>query len=266
MPEISEYRHGVPSWVDVSTPDLEATGAFYGALFGWELGPDLGPDAGGYRMLTLRGKEVAGVGPQMPGAPPSWSTYLSVDSLDDAVAKVGPAGGTVVVPPMDLPNESGRMAFVVDPTGGFVGLFQRGAAHYGSKLVNETGTPVWNELTVRDQERALAFYADVLGWTTEPMEGSDDYQLVKVQGRVTAGSMRMAGDEWPADLPTHWMVYFAVDDADATAARAAELGGTVMVPPTDIAIGRFAVLNDPNGAVFSVIALQGEPDDPNNWP
>jgi uncharacterized protein len=97
------------------------------------------------------------------------------------------------------------------------------------------------------------------------MPGNDDYQLIKVQGRTTAGSMRMAGPEWPADLPTHWMVYFAVDDVDATATKAGELGGAVPVPPTDIAIGRFAVLNDPSGAVFSVGTFT-EIDDPNDWP
>lgn len=266
MPEIASYRHGVPSWVDVSAPDVEAAGRFYVELFGWELSPDLGPDAGGYRMFSKGGKSVAGAGPLSgDGAPPAWSTYINVTDVDAALAKVEPAGGAVVVPAMDLPNESGRMAFVTDPTGGFVGLFQAGPNHHGSEVVNEPGTPVWNELTVRDQDRALAFYREVLGWTTEAMEGSDDYCLVKVDGRVTAGSMRMVGDMWPADLPTHWMVYFAVDDVDATVARCVELGGSAPVPPTDISIGRFAVLNDPNGAVFSVGSFT-QIDDPNDWP
>jgi predicted enzyme related to lactoylglutathione lyase len=255
----------VPSWVDVGTPDVEETGTFYADLLGWELGPDLGENAGGYRMFTKGGKLVAGIGPNMGDAPPSWSTYINVDDLDATMAEVEPAGGSVMVPPMDLPNGSGRIAYVTDPTGGVVAFFEAGPNHSGAQVVNEPGALVWNELTVREQDKALDFFRKVVGWTTQPMEGTDDYQLILVDGRVTAGSMQMKGDMWPADLPTHWMVYFAVGDADATAAKATKLGGQVSVPPTDIPIGRFAVLNDPTGAAFSVIALH-EIDDPNDWP
>lgn len=267
MPQVTSYRHGVPCWIDTSAADVDATAAFYGALFGWALGPDLGPEAGGYRMLTKDGLDVAGIGPVMdPDAPPSWTTYVKVDDVDAALAAVTANGGTVVAGPMDLPNGSGRLGFALDPTGGFFGLMQQGT-HAGAQLVNETGTLVWNELTVRDASRALDFYAQVVGWTHEPMDPSspEGYRLVKVQGRTVAGCMPM-GDDFPPELPTHWMVYFGADDTDATAARCAELGGQVSVPPTDLPIGRFAVLNDPNGVVFSVIAFNGPADDPNDWP
>lgn len=264
MAEMASYRHGVPSWTDVSAPDVEVAGAFYAGLFGWELSPDLGPDAGGYRMFFLRGKTVAGIGPVMdPSAPPAWTTYVTVDDVDGAAALVPGAGGTIAVPPMDLPNDSGRMAFAIDPTGGFVGLFQQGPNHAGSQLANEPGSFVWNELTVRDTETALAFYRAVFGWETEKVEGMD-YWVLKVSGRAVGGCMPM-GDGWPEGVPTHWMTYFAVDDVDATAARCEELGGAVSVPPQDMPVGRFAVLNDPNGAVFSVGAFT-EIDDPNDWP
>jgi predicted enzyme related to lactoylglutathione lyase len=166
---------------------------------------------------------------------------------------------------MDLPNGSGRVAFVVDPTGGFVGLYQAGA-HIGSSLVNETGTLVWNELVVREPQAVFPFYGAVFGWAVTPMEGPNPYFLLQVDGRTVAGCLPM-GDNFPDGVPTHWMPYFASDDVDATAARASELGGSVFMSPMDIPVGRFALLNDPGGALFSVITFpEGSVDDPNAWP
>jgi uncharacterized protein len=263
MPRMTSYRHGVPNWVDVSAPDVEATGSFYAGLFGWELGDDLGAEAGGYRMWYKDGEHVAGIGPVMAdGMPPVWNTYVNVDDVDAACERVGEAGGAVVAGPMDLPNESGRMAFAMDPTGGFVGIYQAGN-HIGSSIVNEAGAPVWHELATRDPEAALAFYRHVFGWTTTPMAPGEAYQLLQVSGRTVGGCMPMS-DEFPEAVPTHWMAYFGVDDTDATAARCVELGGSVMVPPFDTPVGRVAVVNDLNGAAFSVITLT-EVDDPNAW-
>jgi len=264
MPKVERYRHGVPSWVDVSTRDVEASAAFYGKLFGWSLGPDLGPEAGGYRMLRKDGLDVAGVGPLMAeDAPPAWSSYINVDDADAACERVGPAGGNLIMGPMDLPNGSGRMALATDPTGGFVGIYQAGT-HHGAVLVNETGTLVWNELTVRDPDKALPFYRQVFGWTTSPMVEGESYELIQVNGRTVAGCMPM-GPQLPEHVPTHWMVYFAVDDVDATTATCSASGGQVVVPPFETPVGPAAVLNDPSGAVFSIIKLH-EIDDPNAWP
>jgi predicted enzyme related to lactoylglutathione lyase len=262
---MTSYRHGVPAWVDVSAHDVDAAVAFYTSVFGWEALPDMGPDAGGYRLFTLHGHLVAGVGPLTEGVP-SWSTYVDVADIDASAAAVGTLGGTLVVPPMDLPDDSGRIAFAVDPTGGFFALFQAGPNHFGSAIVNEPGAPTWHELNVRDVGTATAFYDALFGWTTSPMDPSDasGYHLVNVDGRAVCGVNPM-GDAFPPDVPTHWAVYFAVTALDDTIARCSAAGGGVVMPPFDTPVGPMAVLSDPSGAVFSIgqfLAI----DDPNAWP
>ncbi len=150
MPRIDSYSPGTPSWVDLASPDVEASVAFYGGLFGWEA-PELAPEAGGYRTFELGGVAVAGCGPiMMEGQPPAWLTYVSVDDADGAVARITEAGGTVYVQPMDV-LDVGRMAVFADPTGGACAVWQA-KAHIGAGLVNEPGALVWNELATRDTE------------------------------------------------------------------------------------------------------------------
>ncbi len=265
MALMTSYRHGVPAWVDVSCPDVEASIAFYGSLFDWEATPDMGPDAGGYRIFLLRGQPVAGAGPLQEG-PPSWTTYINVADVDAVSSQVASLGGTLVVPPMDLPNDSGRIAFAIDPTGGFVGLFQAGSNHFGAALVNEPGTVAWNELNVRDVGTATAFYDALLGWTTTAMDPGDmeGYQLVNVSGRPVAGVMAM-GDDFPPEVPTNWVTYFAVADLADAVGRCTGAGGAVVMPPFDTPVGQMAVLADPAGAVFAIGQFV-QLDDPNEWP
>ena len=256
MPEVTAYPPGTPSWVDLGSPDVPAAAAFYGGLFGWEA-PEGPPEAGGYRMLMYKGHPVAGLGPQMADGRPYWTTYVSVEDADKTAALVSDAGGGVVVAPMDVMG-FGRMAVFTDPGGAAFSIWQP-QMHTGAGLVNEAGTLCWNELTCRDADAAKAFYGAVFGWEAQVDPAIPGYVMWGLNGRVVGGMMVM-DDHWPAELPPHWMVYFAVDDADAAAARCAELGGTVSVPPTDIPVGRFAVLDDPHGAVFSVIKLvQADP-------
>ena len=265
MPRITSYRHGVPAWVDVTSPDIPASAEFYAGMFGWVLGPDMGPDAGGYRLFTKDGVTVAGLGVQQEGVPPAWTTYVAVDDLDAVTARVDELGGVLAVPPMDLPNDSGRIAFVVDPTGGFLGLFQAGPNHAGSGVANEPGSVVWNELSTRDPDAAMAFLDPLLGWSTQPMDdGGMGYRVILVAGRAVGGVMPM-GPGFPAEVPTHWMTYFAVADAPHAADRAVALGGTVIVPPFETPVGTMSVLADPFGAPFAVGAMTA-PDDPNAWP
>ena len=265
MPTMTSYRPGVPSWVDVSSPNVDDTIRFYRAMFGWDVSPDMGPDAGGYRLFLLQGQPVAGVGPLMEGHP-SWSTYINVADLDAVLAKVAGLGGTVAVPAMDLPNESGRMAFASDPTGGFFGLHQAGANHFGAVIVNEPGAVTWNELNVRDVQAAKSFYERLLGWQITAMDPGEmeGYQLANVSERAVAGVMAM-GVDFPSEVPTHWATYFAVADINDTVARCTNSGGTVIMAPFDTPVGQMAVLQDPAGATFSVgqfVAI----DDPNEWP
>lgn len=257
MPSV-EYSPGVPMWIDLGTSDMDAAQRFYGALFGWEF-QSAGPDAGGYGFFMLRGKMVGGVGPLMqPQQPVAWSTYIDSADADETAAKVRAAGGQVLVEPMDVMGV-GRLAFFMDPTGAAFGVWQP-ITHTGSELANEPGAFCWNELATRDVEAAKAFYKAVFDWEgrTEPWEGGS-YTEFKIGDRTVAG-MREMGAQDPAEMPAHWLVYFAVENAESAVATAGGAGGSVLVPPMDIErVGRFSVLSDPQGAAFAVIALQPAP-------
>jgi predicted enzyme related to lactoylglutathione lyase len=260
MPERTSYEPGTPSWADLSSPDMESTKRFYGELFGWEA-QEAGPveQTGGYTFFTLRGKRVAGVGPIMAeGQPPVWTTYFSTDSADEVANRSREQGAHVVVDPMDV-MDAGRMTIVSHPAAGFFGAWQPGQ-HRGAELVNEPGTMTWNELLTRDPVGARRFLEAVFGLRAEDtdMGGGIMYTVLYVGDRGVAGMMGMPRGI-PAQVPAFWNVYFAVEDTDATATRAVELGGTQIAEPMDIpGIGRFAGLTDPHGANFSVIKNEGE--------
>jgi predicted enzyme related to lactoylglutathione lyase len=253
MADMTKYEPGTPSWVDLGSPNTAESAAFYKRLFGWEV-IDQGPDAGGYAIFQLRGKNVAGLGPLMdPNQPPSWTTYVSVDDLDKTVTRVEEAGGTVIVPPMDV-FDAGRMAIAVDPTGAFFAMWQP-IQHIGAEIVNEANSLCWNELNTRDTAAAASFYNAVFGWTAKTSsDGGMEYTEFQVGDRSVAGMMGMS-DDMPAEVPSHWLTYFAVDDADAAVQRAEEGGGRTVTPLMDISVGRFAVLTDPHGAVFAIIKM-----------
>lgn len=253
--EIDKYEPGVPSWVDMGSPDPQGAADFYGALFGWEA-PEGPPEAGGYRVAMVGDRAVAGIGPAQNPGPPFWATYVNVDSADDAAEKVAAAGGQVIVAPMDV-LDAGRMAVFTDTVGAFFSVWQPGT-HPGAQLVNEPGTYSWSELLTTDVEASKTFYGAVFGWTANTVAAGDgDYTEWQVNGRAIAGMMQKP-PMLPAEVPPHWAVYFAVADTDTAVARVAELGGSVMMPPMDIEPGRFAVVADPFGATFNVIALKPE--------
>jgi predicted enzyme related to lactoylglutathione lyase len=250
--EIESYEHGVPSWVDLGTPDPAGAAAFYSALFGWDVqvGP---PETGGYAIAHLRGRAVAGIGPQQNPGPPVWSTYVNVVDADEIAGKVAPAGGELFTEPFDV-TDVGRMAFFADPTGAVIGMWQA-RAHKGAAIVNEPGTYSWSELVTTDVDGAKDFYAAVFGWASDthgPPTGPGGYTEFKVGDRSIAGMMEKP-PEMPAEVPPFWSVYFTVDGTDAAMARAVELGGAQVTPAMDIEPGRFAVLADPGGAKFAVI-------------
>jgi uncharacterized protein len=255
--EVQRYEDGIPSWVDLGSTDLEGARTFYGGLFGWSA-PEGPPEAGGYTVCDIDGKTVAGLGPNMnPAAPPHWSTYVNVDSADDTVAKVEANGGTVYVAPMDV-MDAGRMSVFADPEGAVIGVWQPGQ-HMGAQLVNEPGTYCWSELMTDDLAGAKAFYKAVFGWDAEEQEpeGPGGYTEWKIGGR-SIGGMMSKPPTMPPGTPSFWGVYFAVENTDATIAKAQELGASVLMPATDIEPGRFAVLSDPGGAMFNVLALNPE--------
>jgi predicted enzyme related to lactoylglutathione lyase len=255
MAERTAYEPGTPSWVDLGSPDAAAAAAFYGALFGWTAEMDPRPEAGGYGMFSLKGKNVAGLGPQAdPSRPPYWTVYVTVADVDETVQKAGAAGGSVVAGPIDV-FDAGRMAVLQDSVGSFVSIWQPGA-HIGAQLVNEPGTFTWNELATTDLTAARDFYQSVFGWGIDTEASGDQGTIFTVGGRMVCG-VHMAGEgEFPA-----WSVWFAVEDCDATATRTGDLGGSVLMPPSDMGFGRGAVVADPQGAVFGIGAMGGPPPD-----
>ncbi len=253
MARVESYAAGTPSWVDLASPDVDASVAFYGGLFGWDA-PELAPEAGGYRTFQLDGVPVAGVGPIMvPGQPPAWLTYVSVDDADAAADRITQAGGTVFVPPMDV-LDVGRMVVFADPTGAACAVWQA-RAHQGAGLVNEPGALTWNELSSRNTPAAADFYSAVFGWGAATAQmGHGEYTEWQLDGFPVGGMMPMP-EEVPAEVPSYWLAYFGTADCDATVTRARDGGAQVVVPPSDIPPGRFAVLADPTGATFAVIRL-----------
>jgi hypothetical protein len=254
MPAITEYATGTPTWVDVASPDHEASASFYGGLFGWEV-QDPGPQFGGYKNFALRGTLVAGLAMHREeGGPPMWTTYIATADADATAAKVSEAGGQVLFAPMDV-MDLGRMAVFMDSVGAVFGAWQAGT-HHGSGIVNEPGAPIWHELGTRDTDSAKKFYGHVFGWgAIDQHAPGGDYTQWTVDGRSVGGMMHM-GEQFPAGVPSYWLPYFAVQDCAEAVARARELGAAVMVDPMEIEIGTFSVMADPHGATFAVIAMK----------
>jgi hypothetical protein len=259
MSERTSYAPGVPSWVDLSTPDPAAAKAFYGELFGWTA-DDAGPpeETGGYAMFVKDGKLVAGVGPVMSeGQPAYWQTYFAVEDADAVAAKAAEAGAQVIVAPMDV-MQAGRMAVFLHPGAGVFGIWQAGL-HTGAQLVNEPGALTWNELQSRDVAGAKALLEAMFGHGFEDseMEGMA-YSMFSVDGTNVGGLMPTAPGV-PDGVPSFWLTYFGVADADATVAKARELGATVLMEPMSVAgVGRFGTLLDPAGASFAVIQEESD--------
>ncbi|HVC70565.1 MAG TPA: VOC family protein [Acidimicrobiales bacterium] len=254
MPEFSSFPPGTPSWVDLSTPDTKAAAAFYGSVFGWSA-TDMGPDAGGYAMFQKDGATVAGLGPtHAESQPPVWTTYIGVIDAEATVARAKVAGATVFIEPMKV-LDAGYMAMFADPTGAVLGLWQPGQ-NTGVDVANEPGAWCWSELNTRDTDKASSFYRHVFDWSAAKSDAEGvDYVEWKRDDGATVGGMLEIPAMVPAEVPAHWLVYFAVDDTDATAAAANQLGAVTLVPPTDIAPGRFCILTDPAGAMFGIIKM-----------
>ncbi len=260
---VKEYPDGVFSWVDLSTTDTAGAKAFYSGLFGWEA-EDTPIDMGGfYTTFRIGGYSVAGMGELPPdmraqGVPPNWSSYVSHSDTDAIAAKITAAGGTVMMPPMDV-MEEGRMLLAIDTVGAPFGVWQP-KQHTGAQLVNIPNTLVWNELQTRDLETGKTFYEAVFGWTNEADDSG--YVMLRNNGRMQAGMLEM-NEAFPDDVPPNWAVFFLVEDLDASSQKAEELGGTILVPPTPAGeIGHFSVVQDPQGAVFTMIHFNGPVDPP----
>jgi predicted enzyme related to lactoylglutathione lyase len=256
MPEFTRHEAGSFSWVELATTDTAAAKAFYGSLFGWtSVDTPAGPDMV-YTRLQLRGMDVGALYPQPAeqrahGAPPSWTSYVTVESADQSAARARELGATVAVEPFDV-MQHGRMAVVCDPAGAFLALWEP-REHKGVQIRDEPNTLCWNELYTKDTAAAARFYTGLFGWTPRTDAGGYTEWL---RGSVAVGGMIAIAPEW-GKVPPHWLPYFSVDDCDGIVARAEGLGGRPTMPARDVAhVGRFALLRDPQGASFAVIRLE----------
>jgi predicted enzyme related to lactoylglutathione lyase len=254
---VSEFTAHVPgtfSWPELGTSDQKAAVAFYGNIFGWGVNEQpIGPTET-YSMFTLRGLEVAAAytlreHERQQGVPPHWNAYVTVANADATAKKAQELGGKLLAPAFDV-MDAGRMAVLQDPQGAIFQVWQANT-HIGSKIMREPDSLGWTELMTNDTAAAEKFYTQLFGWQPK---ASPQYTEFSVGSTPQAGMMKI-DPKW-GNVPPHWMPYFQVLDADRTAAKAVELGGRINVPPTDIPnVGRFAMLADPQGAMFSVIKI-----------
>lgn len=259
MSTVDGYAPGIPCWVDLMASDASGAAEFYSSLFGWNCVAG-GDDVGGYIMADIGGLPVAGIGQKPADAPfpAMWTTYVSTADVDATLAAVVAAGGTPMMPAMDVvngDNRLGRLAAFADPTGAVIGVWQAGD-HHGALRVNEPGALTWNELMTRDPEAAKGFFADVFDWTYQPMDmGGSEYNIVHVDSGNAdgVGGIMPMPAEVPDMVPNYWVVYFAVDDTDATVEAALAQGASLVYPAMDIAPGRTAGLADPQGANFAIL-------------
>jgi uncharacterized protein len=259
MGERTQYTPGTFCWTDLTTTDQAGAKGFYGDLLGWEFEDFPVGQGAVYSMARIDGKDVAAISPQPQamretGAPPTWNSYVWVESTDAAAARARELGGRVVTEPFDVMG-AGRMAVIQDPQGAFFMLWQP-KDHKGAQLVNAPGALCWNELGTTDMDAAAAFYRELFGWQVEPFEGSPDpYLVIRNQGRGNGGIRPVM----PPEAPPHWAVYFAVGDLDAALARVQELGGVKHTDPIQLPMARIAAAGDPRGATF--LLYDGELED-----
>jgi predicted enzyme related to lactoylglutathione lyase len=253
MSERDTYPAGVPCWAETLQRNPGAAQRFYASLFGWEAEHS---EEDHYAVLRLRGLDVAGVGLLAdPDLDEAWYTNVRVDHVETAVEAVRAAGGTVLHEAIDA-APAGRLAVVRDPQGAVVCLWEA-ELREGAQIINAPGAWAMSALQTPDPDAAIAFYGAVFGWQPEAFGPAT---LLRLPGYVGGTPEQPVPRDvvavlLPGDGPAQWNVDFWVSDTDATAARAAELGGTVVAAPYDRPLFRSAVLADAAGATFSISQL-----------
>lgn len=237
---------GTPCWVDYGAADLDATKSFYADLLGWTYtGGE--PEFGGYLQCEKNGLAAGGMGPQQdPNDPPRWTTYFATDDANVTATRITDAGGTVLVAPMEV-GPMGTMMIALDPQGNPFGVWQSGL-NTGVRIYNEPGALVWNEAAVEDPDAARAFYSAVFDFRFTEMEGMGGYTTFAAGGDAIGGLSSLT-----EGVAKGWSACFSVPSADDAVATVQSAGGTVTMPAEDTPFGRFAVVQDPWGAAFSVL-------------
>lgn len=257
MAKMRPYKIGGFCWNEVATRDLDGAKKFYAELFGWTTHDTPMGDIGIYTTFKLGGKDVMGLyemkGEQFGDIPPHWMAYIAVEDCDASMEKLQALGGSVKMPTLDVPNV-GRMAVVADPQGAVFSLFQR-ESDPGEGIPMGPGTVCWNELATSDAEGATKFYAELIKWGASVQDMGPMKYTTWMNGESMAAGMMQMTEEW-GGVPPHWMSYVEVADCDGSVKKAQELGGKLLHGPQDIpSVGRFAVIQDPQGAVFSIIKM-----------
>jgi len=257
MAESKPYTTGEFCWNECGTRAPEEVKKFYAALFGWTMQdvPMPGPEAAMYTLLQVNGKDVGGLyemkGPQFENVPPHWLSYIYAEDVDALVEKSESLGAKTMAEPFDVPGV-GRMAMVMDPTGAMFSIFNPSQHGGAARMGEHHGGFCWNELMTTNADKAGAYYTKLFPWTSETTQGvSGPYTVFKKGETMCAGMMQIQPQMGP--IPSNWMAYVTVTDCDATVKKALEMGGKALMPGMDIPdMGRFAVLQDPSGAAFSV--------------
>jgi uncharacterized protein len=250
MPTRDTAPLGAPCWIDLASSDIDKSCDFYAALLGWTH-ESAGEDYGGYVRFAKDGQPVAGGMQNDPsfGMSDGWSIYLAVADAEATTAAATAAGGSVIVPPMPIP-ELGSMGLLADPTGASIGIWQA-APFQGFGVLAEPGAPSWFELHTRGYDAALDFYRTVFGWDVHVAADEPGFRYSTLdEGEDGKAGVMDASGFLAEGAPSQWFVYFAVEDADKTIAQAEDLGASVVVPAEDTPYGRLATLADPTGAVF----------------
>ena len=254
MPKIDSIPAGAPCWVELFSSDMDRARSFYEQLLGWTSEP-AGEEYSGYINFSKDGVRVAGgmANDGSTGQPDGWTIYLAVEDAAATADVAQAAGGSVVVPAMDV-MALGRMAVVTDPGGAAIGIWQPGE-HKGFGVLAEPGAPGWFELHTRAYDDSVAFYQKVFGWDTAVAGDEPDFRYTTLgEGENGRAGVMDASNFLPEGAPATWYVYFQVADTDATVAKAQELGGTLTQGPDDTPYGRLAVCTDPTGAAFRLVA------------
>jgi predicted enzyme related to lactoylglutathione lyase len=252
MGKRTKYTNGTFSWVDLTTTDQDGAKAFYGSLFGWDMTDNPAGEGVVYTIASIGGDSVAAISPQPQqqrdaGVPPTWNSYVTVGSADEALDRARQLGANVHAPAFDV-FDAGRMGVIQDPQGAFVLVWQPGS-NIGAGLVNAAGALSWNELASTDMDASAQFYGELFGWTFEPMDSPEmRYSVIRNADGQNNGGLRPAADS----EPSYWLVYFGADAIEPALAQVAELGGNRLVGPMEIGPGTFGVAQDPSGAVFAL--------------
>jgi predicted enzyme related to lactoylglutathione lyase len=253
MTDASTSTLNRPAWVDLSSTDPAAARDFYSGLFGWDIEVNPDPQYGGYGIARVGGQDVAGIGgTQSADQPSAWTLYIGSDDAERLGRQVEAAGGTIVAPAFDV-GDQGRMAIFQDPSGAFIAGWQ--ATRMGGFQAGGPNTFGWAELNARGLEQDLPFYRDVFGWDARSSGNeAQPYTEFQIDGRSIAGALEM-NPMVPAEVPSYWMVYFGVDDIGSAYRTAIDAGAREMLAPRDFPGGRFAIVSDPQGAVFGLLEM-----------